>query len=292
MILKIADQPFITLDKYLNIDKLLSLKNEFEFLLASSWHDVRVGVWQSGGHSPADIKKIQTGEYKSAHRENDWLYFVTDRANQERLTDLELDKHLKYFEEKQDRQGLTSYFKLRYKSFDPYNILNVRKTTSGNYATDSLLFTDKDWKTYNWADYFVRDFPQLKEFIESLPLVNIGVVTIFYNEHYVPLGHHRDCNYNPKERGDFPDTFPHRQEFIWFRFDLDRPFNLYDFDLKTGEVNECVPVQGYSAFFNHHNWHGCHEPFKNSSITLKVEGQFADEFRKQIGIDHIEQYYK
>jgi hypothetical protein len=61
-------------------------------------------------------------------------------------------------------------------------------------------------------------------------------------------------------------------------------------DEKTGTIKEQVPVQGYSVFFNHHNWHGSFDNYPNSSITVKVEGKFTDEFRKQIGIDNLEYY--
>jgi hypothetical protein len=282
--LTINNKPFITLDQFLPIDKMLSLKNEWEFVLCKSWNRIRTGVWNAGGHAPEDI-------YGSPEifRERGLLYYVYEQANNDRKTDPALDQHLRYFEDAGDKHGLSRLLKLKYNAFDPYNILNLRTTTSNHYAADSYTFTEDDWKTYSWVDY-IEEHPNLKEFVESLPMDRLGIVTVFYNEHYIPLGHHRDFNYFPRERSNKPETFPHRQELIWFRFNLDRPFYLFDLDEKSGTVKERVPVQGYSAFFNHHNWHGNFDSYPNSSITVKVEGKFTDEFRKQIGIDNLEYY--
>jgi hypothetical protein len=282
------NKPFITLDPYLPVEKMLSLRHEWEFLLSSKSNagaGLRTGVWNAGGHAPDDI-----AHNPAIHREKDMLYYAYRKANEDRKTDLDLDKHLSYFEKSKDQDGLGRYLKLRYKSFDPYNILNVRKTTGNFYSADAYTFTEEDWQTYQWVDY-MDEFPNLKNFIvDELPFDRIGIVTIFFNEHYIPQGYHRDFNYFPLEKGNNPKSAPHRQELIWFRFDLDRPFYLFDMDEKTGTIKEQVPVQGYSVFFNHHNWHGSFDNYPNSSITVKVEGKFTDEFRKQIGIDNLEYY--
>jgi hypothetical protein len=285
--LTLNGKPYISLDNFLPIDKMLSLKHEWEFLLSSNQHNIRTGVWNAGGHSPEDYENTPP-----IHREKGLLYYVYRKANEDRKTDSELDQHLNHFEETKDQHGLSRYLKLRYKAFDPYNVLNIRKTTGPFYAADAYTFTEKEWAMYHWVDY-INQFPNLKNFIENdLPLDNIGVVTVFYNEHFVPQCYHRDFNYFPYEMGNKPETFPHRQELIWFRFELDRPFYLFDIDETNGNIKQQVPVEGYSAFFNHHNWHGSFDNYPYSSITVKVEGKFTDEFRKQIGIDNLEYYYK
>lgn len=284
--LTLNGKPFITLDNYLDVNKMLSLRSDWEFALCSSWQHIRTGVWNAGGHAPEDI-------YNSPElfRERGLLYYVYEQAKEDRKTDPKLNEQLKHFEDTGDRHGLSRLLKLRYKAFDPYHVLNLRYTTGQFYAADSYSFKDKDWATYHWVDYIDR-FPRIKEFVEELPFSRLGIVTVFYNEHYVPLGHHRDFNYFPRESGNKPETFPHRQELIWFRFDLTRPFYLFDLDEKQGIVKKKVPVEGYSAFFNHHNWHGSFDANPYSSVTVKVEGQFTDEFRKQIGVDNLQYYYQ
>jgi hypothetical protein len=284
--LTLNGKPFITLDPYLDIPKMLSLRDEWEFLLCKSWDKIRTGVWNAGGHAPDDIY----GPYE-IFREKGLLYYVYERANEDRKTNPKLDEQLKYFEDRDDKHGLSRLLKLKYGAFDPYNILNIRKTVSSHYAADAYIFTEEDWNTYSWVDY-IGEFPNIKNFVESLPMDRLGIVTVFYNEHYIPLGHHRDFNYFPRERGNKPETFPHRQELIWFRFDIDRPFYLFDLDEKSGKIKDAVPVEGHAAFFNHHNWHGNFDSYSKSSITVKVEGRFTPEFREQIGVNNLEYYYK
>jgi len=282
--LNINNKPFITLDEHLDIPRLLSLEDEFTFLLCNNWKNIRTGVWNAGGHAPEDIYADT-----EVFREKGLLYYVYEQANIDRKIDEDLNRHLSHFEAMNDRHALGRYLKVKYGAFDPYNVLNLRKTSSSNYAADAYWFKDEDWDTYSWVDY-IDDYQKIKDFILDLPLDRIGIVTVFYNEHYVPLGQHRDFNYFPREMGNKPETFPHRQELIWFRFDLDRPFSL--FDIEDGKITKTVPVEGYTAFFNHHNWHGSIEPGRKSSITVKVEGRFTPDFRKKIGVDNLEYYYK
>jgi hypothetical protein len=264
---------------------MLSFKHDWEFLLCSRWQDIRTGVWNAGGHSPEDYYNAP-----EIFREKGLLYYIYRQVNEDRKTDPDLDKHVKYFEETKDQHGLSRYLKLRYRAFDPYNVLNVRKTTGPYYAADSYTFTDDDWKNYYWCDY-MKDYPHLVNFIENeLPMDRIGVVTVFWNEHFIPQGFHRDYNYFPYEMGNKPDAFPHRQELIWFRFDLSRPFYIFDLDIPNGKVLNQYPVDGYSAFFNHHQWHGSFDNYPETSVTVKVEGRFTDEFRKLINIDTLKYY--
>lgn len=284
MLLKIKDKPFINLDNFLDIEQHLKLKHVWEFLIAQKHRETKKGVWNAAGHNPDEIYNR-----KLIFREQDLLYYSMTRANKDRSDDSELDQHLRYFESTGDKEGQARYLKLRYGSFDPYNILHLRMTNKRLYAADAFTFSEDDWNSYSWETW-MNDFPEIKSFAESLPFDYLGVVSAFYNEHYIPLGYHRDLNFFPYERGNNPNPFPHRQELIWFRFDLDRPFKLFDIDSSTGEVLETVPVEGYSAFFNHHNWHGNFDPYPNSTITLKFEGKFTDEFRKLVGIDDLNYY--
>jgi hypothetical protein len=76
---------------------------------------------------------------------------------------------------------------------------------------------------------------------------------------------------------------------LWVRFDLDRPFYLIDIN---GDEVKQTAVEGYSAFYNHHNWHGNFTGIPFSSLTMKIEGAFTQEFRKKIGVDNLDFYYE
>jgi len=276
--LTINGHHFIKLDKHIDIEKILSLKDDFHFLFSSRLEKARTGTFHIGGFDPNNMPSI--------FREKDILYLTLKKANIERQTDKDLDQKLSYFEENQDNDGLVRYLKLRYRAWDPYNIMQIRATDLKLYSADALTFTDKEWDSYNWMDGIN---PKIVEVLESLPFKKLGTVTLFVNEHYIPLGYHRDFNYLPDEKGNMPKTFPHRQEMIWIRFDLDRPFYLIDTD--NDEVKQ-TEIEGYSVFYNHHNWHGNFTGIPFSSLTMKIEGAFTDDFRKTIGVDNLEYYYE
>lgn len=276
---------FITLDNHIDIKTFLELKSEWEFLFASNLNSIKTAVWNAAGHDPEDLKK-----YSQIFRENDFVYFSYQRANEDRLTDYRLNQHLLHFENSNDKRGLARYLKLRYNSFDPYFALNIRKNTGSHYSADSIKLSENDWdRYYSWQPYMDK-FPQIIKFIENLPLEKIGNVVIHYSEHYVPLGYHRDYNYFPIENGNRPNSYPHREEFIWLRFDLDRPFYILEIDKENSTVVKKIKVEGYSAFFNDHQWHGSFDHYPLANLTVKVEGKFTEELRKSIGIERIDWY--
>lgn len=277
--LTINGKPFITLDSHIDLKKILDLKDDFHFLFSSLQKKARTGTFHIGGFDPDNIPNI--------FHEKDMLYHVYKKANEERKTDTDLDTKLSHFEESGDNAGLVRYLKLRYKAYDPYHMLQIRTTERKLYSADALSFTDEDWDSYYWIDG-VDD--KITQALESLPFKKLGTVTFFMNEHYMPLGYHRDYNYLPDENGNKPKTFPHRQEMIWMRFDLDRPFYLID--IEGNAVKQEVAIEGYSAFYNHHNWHGNFTGIPFCSLTMKLEGAFTDEFRKKIGVDNLQYYYE
>jgi hypothetical protein len=229
-----------TLDSYLDIDKFLSLKDEFYFLFAKNLQRTK-DVWNSGG-IPADLN---------------WPYLNKDPLLYHTVHSIDDPKVSEFGD---DKQGLAKYLQLKYGSFNPYKILHLNEYQKPLY----------DWVT-----------PAIQTWVDTLPFDSVDVVSFFYNDHYCPLKYHRDYNYFPVEQGDnrnVPDTV---QDLIWFRFDLTRAFNLYNID-NFGNILNTYPVEGYSATFNHYNWHGNTESSNRASLTIKVEGKFAQEFKHRI----------
>ena len=275
--LTINGKSFIILDSYIDITKVISLKDDFHFLYSSQLNKARTGTFHTGG--------INTDNIPSIFREKDSLFVALRKANQERLQDEDLDKKLKHFENNQDNSGMVRYLKLRYRAYDPYNIMQIRSTNLNLSSSDALTLTDREWDSFNWMEGTDH---KIVEVLESLPFEKLGTITLFMNEHDIPLGYHRDFNFLPGNVENTSETFPHRQETIWIRFDLDRPFYLMDI---TGNKVEQTEVQGYAAFYNHHNWHGNFTGIPFSSLTMKIEGAFTEKFRKTIGVDNLEYYY-
>lgn len=228
----------INLDQYLDIEKYLSLKDDFYYLYSENY-DLARETWTSGGINPEKNRVL----------DRPMLYYTWHKV---RNTDL-------LVHEFKDKTALANYFKLKYGCLSPYKILNL------NAYGESI---------YEWVT------PKINNWIKSLPFVTINYASMFFADHYCPLVYHTDYNLFPIEKGEqeLPSEAP---DIIWFRFDLNRQFFLYELD-STGNILESYPVEGYAATFNHFNWHGNMSSYKSASLTMKIEGVFTDEFKKRI----------
>jgi hypothetical protein len=66
-------------------------------------------------------------------------------------------------------------------------------------------------------------------------------------------------------------------EFVWFRTNLKKPFYLLN-----PRTKEKKYVESYSAWFDTVNqFHGS-DPVDGLTFSIRVDGTFTDEFRKQI----------
>jgi hypothetical protein len=110
------------------------------------------------------------------------------------------------------------------------------------------------------------EFSSLMEFIGTLPFKATGRMLIIYDDRATSVPAHRDhlstqvCN-----------------DFIWFRTNLRKPFYMLNH-----RTNEKLYVQSYSAWFDTVNqFHGS-DAQEGLSFSIRVDGPFTDEFRKQI----------
>jgi hypothetical protein len=162
------------------------------------------------------------------------------------------------FKEFDNKEQLAIYLQLKYGAFTPYKILHLT-----DYSPQRNV---EPWVTLS-----------IQNWLHTLPFDKIDSVSLFYNDHYCPLKYHRDYNFLPYEKGEQsqPETL---QDLIWFRFDLDREFLLYDIN-KEGDIIDSVKVEGHTATFNHYNWHGNISAYDKASLTVKVEGRFSKDFK-------------
>jgi hypothetical protein len=112
-----------------------------------------------------------------------------------------------------------------------------------------------------------KEFSELMDFIETLPFKTTGRMLIIYDDAGKAVPAHRDhietdvCN-----------------EFIWFRTNLKKPFYVLNH-----ETDEKKYVESYSAWFDSVNqYHGSDAVPEGLSFSLRVDGTFTDEFRRQI----------
>ena len=155
------------------------------------------------------------------------------------------------------------------------------KLKTGWYCGSSVVYIrdmiDNSWNAFENKRYASKTkwhensnlFPGLKVWLESLPFKEIGRVLFWLTENDCDMYPHRD-NFEYKE---------HSNEFIWFNPTKEKRFYIYD----EGAALK-IPVNSSSAFFNDLDVHGVDRADK-LQYTLRVDGIFTDEFRKQLGIN-------
>lgn len=130
------------------------------------------------------------------------------------------------------------------------------------------LYEDKG-KPSQWMKN-IEHFPALKSFVESLPFKYVGYAMIFKSKQNQPVLIHRDY---------FPVN--HQVNFMNIKLDQRvRPFFLYDLETHTKKY---LAEDQDIYFFNEIDLHGM-DPEAESGLTLRVEGQFTDEFKTEIGL--------
>ncbi len=110
------------------------------------------------------------------------------------------------------------------------------------------------------------EFSELMDFIATLPFAATGRMLIIYDDSGRAVPAHRDH-----------DDAEICHEFIWLRTNFDKPFYMLD-----PESGEKLYVEGHSAWFDSVNqFHGA-DASGGLSFSIRVDGRFSDDFRKQI----------
>jgi hypothetical protein len=113
-------------------------------------------------------------------------------------------------------------------------------------------------------------FPELIDFIATLPFEATGRMIIMYDDSSRPVSPHRDH-----------DSRDLCHEFIWLRTNRAKPF--YMLNPETGEK---LYVRGHSAWFDTVNqYHGA-DGSDGLTFSIRVDGRFNDEFRRRIHFPH------
>ena len=142
-------------------------------------------------------------------------------------------------------------------------MIELAKNTS---PTANYFDLDKPdiWEPSEHAEHF----PEVMEFVRTLPFKSIGRILIMYDFNGRAVTPHRDH-----------DKTELSHEFIWFRPSLTKPFFVMDHT--TGERQY---VKSYSAWFDTVNqFHGA-DAANGFSISLRVDGKFSDELRGRIPV--------
>ena len=201
---------------------------------------------------------------------------VPENLNKQKTIDsyiANLDKYAKNHTWKNDIKELTrkgdikSYFHQYFSVGEAWDGLAM-------FREYTALYEDKV-KPSQWMGG-IEHYPSLRKFVESLPFKYIGYVMIFKSKPNNPVLIHRDY---------FPVS--HRVHFMNIRLEQKpRPFFLYDFKEKSKKY---MDIDKDIYFFNEIDFHGMDAELE-SNMTLRIEGQFTEDFLRQIGLPNGETF--
>lgn len=153
---------------------------------------------------------------------------------------------------------LTSYLKFAFGGYDLYSLYKI---------------LDVDFQEVGVGE-IGKHFPNLIQWILSFKTSGV-----FKNLHSATLMV-LEAGGIPWEHCDpEPDMVGEIAEFIHIKTDLDRPF--YMIDPNTG--NRVYMNHTRVAWWDETDWHGG-EPINRPTYTLRINGQFTDEFKKKINV--------
>jgi hypothetical protein len=255
---------FLNLDSFLNIDNFLSQEDNF-YQLFSKKYRYSSPAWGAGS-----IALDTCHPYANQHQ---YLYH-TYHNNEFDFNFTSSEKRIgQGADQEQWNEELSVYLQLKYNAVSPYRFLHFIDHSKNSAGSVS-----------NFHDWVEKEYPEVFNWFKSFPMNSYKNVSLIFTPRYIQQGYHRDFNIYPIEKPETHNlTTPPDLNFdvVWLRFNLDRPFYLYDID-QTGAILHEYPVEGHSVMFNHYNWHGNIHPMESSSLTLKIEGKLNPEFKNKI----------
>lgn len=253
---------FLTLDQYIDIDKFLSLEDSF-YQLFSKKYKYSSQTWGAGS--------IELDTKHPYVKNNQHLYLVYHKNNFE-FDYKSLEKKIgQGSDQEQWTEELSVYLQLKYNAVSPYRFLH-------------LIDHNKQPSKSNFHDWIDKEFLDIVSWFKNFPMDVYKNISLIFTPRYVQQGYHRDFNIYPIEKPhthNLPNPPDLDFDVVWLRFNLDRPFYIYDIS-QTGDILNEYPVKGHSVMFNHYNWHGNIHPAEAASLTVKIEGNFSKKFKDTI----------
>jgi len=180
------------------------------------------------------------------------------------------------FKDYKIRNKFTRYLKMAMGAYDPYIYYFLWQEGDWDHRPDARQLTEE-------SQYFPGVVEWVLKLKENNIFEHIGRVIFFHLEADGIAFEHRDLDAN---NGVFDSDHytPHRNEFIHVRPNTKKSFYVWDPDSKTK-----VHINSRAAWWNDQDWHGG-DKIMEPSYSLRIDGRFSEEFRKQLEIDHLDNY--
>lgn len=269
MIKGINNLPYLDMTPYLDMDQFAKLQPEIirGFALARTY--AKEGTWMKPGFDQS--RGSYTWNWKPIYKAIEEFLALSDNDPIKQggwdLWCNAKDHH--------SRNLFTRYVKMAMGAYDPYIYYFLWEEGSWDDRAAPRKLTDE-----------AEHFPNVVKWVEQLQgtvFEHIGRVIFFHCEADGMPFEHRDLDANNGVLLDDGYT-PHRNEFIHIRPNTKKAFYVWDPDTKNK-----IYLNTQAAWWNDQDWHGG-DQIKEQSYSLRIDGKFTDEFRKQLKIDHLENY--
>lgn len=268
MIKGINSKPYFDLEQYLDMATFDKLQPEIMTGFALARHYAKEGTWMAPGFTFENMSyKLNWKPIYQALEEFKMLP-DDDPVKIEGMKIMPKD-----FKNYQERNVFTRYLKMAMGAYDPYIYYFLWEEGDWNDRPGERQMTDE-------SKYFPNVVNWVLKLKEDRIFESIGRVIFFHCEADGIPFEHRDLD----ARNGMNVVMPHRNEFIHIRPNTKKAFYLWDPENKNKTY-----LNTRAAWWNDVDWHGG-ERIMEQSYSLRIDGKFTEEFRKVLGIDHLESY--
>lgn len=177
------------------------------------------------------------------------------------------------FNNYKQRNKFTRFLKMAMGAYDPYIYYFLWEEGSWDDRTAARKLTEE-------AAYFPNVVKWVEGMIDDRIFEHIGRVIFFHCDHDGIPFEHRDLD----AKNGVNVVKPHRNEFIHVRPNTKKAFYLWD-----PESKDKTYLNTRAAWWNDQDWHGG-ERIMEQSYGLRIDGKFTEQFRQELGINHLESY--
>lgn len=266
-ILGINNNPYFDMESYVDMSEFDRLQPEIIRGFAEAREFAKEGTWMKPGFT------FEQMSYK-----HNWKPIY---QAMEEFMELHKDDPIyqggidlfKDFTNYKQRNKFTRYLKMAMGAYDPYIYYFLWEEGSWDDRTAPRKLTEE-------AQYFPGTVKWVEDMITNNIFEHIGRVIFFHCEADGIPFEHRDLD----AKNGVNNHGPHRNEFIHIRPNTKKAFYIWDPENKNK-----VYLNTRAAWWNDNDWHGG-EKIMEQSYSLRIDGKFTDDFRKKLGIDHLETY--
>jgi len=268
MINGINGHTYLDMEQYLDMDTFDKLQPEILSGFAQARMYAKEGTWMTPGFTFDDMS--YTPNWKPIYKAMQEFMLLSDN-DPIKIEGMKLmPKDFKNF---QERNVFTRYLKMALGAYDPYIYY--------------YLWEEGDWGDRPGERQLTQEskyFPNVVNWVlkmkEDKIFSQIGRVIFFHcDADGIPF-EHRDLD----AKNGMNITYPHNNEFIHVRPNTKKAFYLWDPKTKNKTY-----LNTRAAWWNDQDWHGG-ERIMEQSYGLRIDGKFTEEFRKTLGIDHLDSY--